>query len=179
MFLCDMVLAARLHEIDRRLVQVLTRQRALFVEFLAAVIYVLRRVQRLFRNLRIQFCLLDFFRQTGCSRGFIRGLGLIIGALVFLGGGSQIPVLQNRQQLALAYTAATFHVERFHWRAYFGYECRLLQWKQDRLRGHGTLDRLLFDQSYLHAHRGFLSAGFRAARRKQPEENAYAQPGQQ
>ena len=99
------------------LVEVLARERALLVEILTAVVKLLLSFQRYLRRLRIPLRLLDLFRQSGGGRDRIRGLRLVVRSLIVLSSGSQVAILQGREQLPGMNLAAAIDIERFNRRA--------------------------------------------------------------
>ncbi len=153
MALRKFVLIFCLSERDRSLIEILARERALFVEILTAVIKLLLGFQCYLRRLRIALRLLDLFRQSGCGRDRIRGLRLIVCSLIVLSGGGQVAILQRGEQLSGTNFTAAIDIERFDRRADLRNNRRLRERVQDGFGRHCLLDGRLLDRNRLNADR--------------------------
>src|SRR5712664_4527512 len=99
MALRKFILIFCLSQSDSGLIEVLARKSTLLVEILPTDVKLLLSFQRYLRRLRITLRLLDLFRQSRGGRDRIRGLCLIVSSLVVLSSGSQVAILQGREQL--------------------------------------------------------------------------------
>src|SRR5207302_3521477 len=106
----NLVLTARLHQVYRCLIKILTGEGSLFKEFLPAVVNLLRSVQVLLRNLGIELRLLDFFGQARRGGRGISRLRLIVRTFGVLRGRFQITVLQYSEQLVFVNPATALHI---------------------------------------------------------------------
>ena len=163
MLLRDFILVARVGQVHSRLVEFLARHRSLLKKFLPAVEDFLLGGQKFLGRLRVELSFLDFLRQSGGRGGFVRGLGLVVGALVLLGRGCEVVVLEHGQQLAFAHLAATLDVEGFHRRADLRSDRRLLQREENGFGRDRALQRFLFYRDHLHRDRGFFLRGIAGA----------------
>src|ERR1700730_14514175 len=128
------ILSSRLRKADGGLIEVLPRHGPLLEEFLPAVIDLLLSLKHLLGGLRVRCSLLYFCRQADCGSRYIRGFSLFKCTFIFFLGRGQIRVLQNGQQLALAYFASPVDVKLFYRRADLWHYRRLLQRKQYSIR---------------------------------------------
>ena len=154
MLLRDSGLVACLGHVDRGLVELLARQRALFEQLLAALVDLLLGIERFLRLLRVSLGLLNFFGKAGRCGRLVRGLGLIQCTLRILCGRAEVPIFEHCQQLALMHAAAALHQELCDRSADLGHNGRLLAGKQNRFRADRVFDRGFF-------HRRDLNRNFR------------------
>ena len=147
-------LIAGLSEADRGLVQVLSRQRTLTVELLAALVEPLLRIEAFARSLDVEPGFLDCLRQAGTDGRLITRLCLLIHASVFSRSRVEVPILKERQQLAFAYAIAAVHIKLSHRSGDLGCDDRLPQCSQNSLSRDDALDRAPIDGNGLHGDNG-------------------------
>ena len=155
MALREFVLIACIGQIDGRLIKLFSRKRSLTDQLLPAIEDLLLRIEGLLRSLGVELSFLYFLRKIGCGGCGVCGFGLVICALIFLRGGGEVAVFENRQQLSLSHMTAAIHQKFLHRRADLRHDRRLRDREQDCIRRDLLLQRGLLHLHDLDRYSGF------------------------